>query len=58
MLYEVITFEEVKWARPWLEDQLLGPNVKRVTDVLRRGDVVLVEALAAGDGKNGEKAET
>ncbi len=52
-----IPFEEVKWARPWLEDQLLGPNVKRVTDVLRRGDVVLVEALAAGDGKNGEKAE-
>ncbi|MFQ5973310.1 MAG: penicillin-binding protein 1A [Alphaproteobacteria bacterium] len=43
---------ELRWARPWLEDQLLGPEVHRTTDVLAVGDVVLVEAVEKDkDGK-------
>ncbi|MCZ6764392.1 MAG: penicillin-binding protein 1A, partial [Alphaproteobacteria bacterium] len=40
-----IPFAELRWARKWLPDQLLGPEIFRVGDVLEVGDVVLVEAL-------------
>src|SRR5690606_9283973 len=43
------------WARTWLEGQSLGPEVRRASDVLRTGDVVAVEAVAAegtGGGTN------
>jgi penicillin-binding protein 1A len=40
-----IPFEEMKWARPTLEDQRVGPAPKTAADVLQPNDVVLVEAL-------------
>ncbi|MFN3462110.1 MAG: penicillin-binding protein 1A, partial [Oceanibaculum sp.] len=40
-----IPFAELRWARPWLEDQRVGAEVRRAGDVLAVGDVVAVEAL-------------
>ena len=38
-----IPLAELKWARPWLKNQRLGPGVRRPADVLSPGDVVAVE---------------
>ncbi|CAA7620647.1 Penicillin-binding protein 1A (Includes: Penicillin-insensitive transglycosylase; Penicillin-sensitive transpeptidase) [Candidatus Terasakiella magnetica] len=47
-----LPFAEMKWARPTLEKQGLGPLPRRPGDVLAQGDVILVEAAAKGeDGK-------
>jgi penicillin-binding protein 1A len=43
-----IPFEEMKWARPTLEDQHTGPAPKSAADVVKPDDVVLVEALEGG----------
>ena len=51
-----IPFPELKWARPWKENQRLGPRVRRPADVLAPGDVVAVEAVAA-DVKGSEYPE-
>ena len=40
-----IALDELTWARPWAEDQRLGPEVKQPADVLAAGDVVLVEPI-------------
>ena len=40
-----IPMDELKWARPWIKGQKVGPRPKRPADVLTPGDVVLVEAL-------------
>jgi penicillin-binding protein 1A len=40
-----IPFEELKWARPTIEDQHVGPAPKSAADVLKVNDVVLVEAI-------------
>lgn len=40
-----ISFDELKWARSWLPGQRLGPEVKKPSDVLAVGDVVLVEKI-------------
>jgi penicillin-binding protein 1A len=40
-----IPFDELRWARRTLEEQRLGPPPRNPGDVLRPGDVVLVEAL-------------
>ena len=46
-----IPFAEMKWARPALEKQTMGPMPKRPADVLALGDVILVEPVAkAEDG--------
>ena len=37
-----IPLAEMKWARPWLEDQKVGPEVRRPADVVSAGDVVVV----------------
>ena len=42
-----IPLAELKWARPWKENQRLGPRVRLPADVLAPGDVVAVEAVAA-----------
>ncbi len=48
-----IPLAEMKWARPWMKKQNLGPRVRRPADVLVPGDVVVVEAVAAsGKGKD------
>ena len=43
-----VAAEALEWARPWRENQRLGPAVKRASDVLSPGDVVAVEAVAKG----------
>ena len=47
-----IPFSEIKWARPALAQQNVGPPPRRAADVLQVGDVVAVEAVKASeDGK-------
>ena len=41
----VIPLAELRWARPWKKNQAIGPKVKRVEDVLAKGDVILVEPV-------------
>ncbi|MEQ9643788.1 MAG: penicillin-binding protein 1A [Alphaproteobacteria bacterium] len=41
----LILFDELRWARPWMEGQLLGPSVRRAGDVVDVGDVVAVEPV-------------
>ena len=41
-----IPMEELKWARPWKENQRFGVAPKKPSDVLKAGDVVLVEPVA------------
>ena len=41
-----VPFDEMVWARPWLKGQSLGPEVSHPRQVVARGDVVAVEALA------------
>ena len=38
-----IPLKRLKWARPWIEGQTLGRRVSTPSDVLARGDIVLVE---------------
>ncbi|EDP64077.1 Penicillin-binding protein 1A [alpha proteobacterium BAL199] len=44
-----IPYAEVKWARAWLEDQRFGGQPKSVDEVLKPGDVIPVEPVAAGE---------
>jgi penicillin-binding protein 1A len=47
-----IPMAELSWARPWLKDQKVGARPKRPNAVFNRGDVVLVEPVAAdNEGK-------
>ena len=39
----LIPFSEMKWARRWVQGQLVGPIVKSVNEVLKVGDVITVE---------------
>jgi penicillin-binding protein 1A len=48
-----IPFEEMRWARPNLPDQKVGPAPKSAADVIKPGDVVLVESVGAD--KSGER---
>jgi penicillin-binding protein 1A len=48
-----IAMSELKWARKWLPGQRIGGDVKRPSDVLAVGDVVLVEPL---EGSKDSKA--
>jgi penicillin-binding protein 1A len=40
-----IPLAELKWARPWMKKQRLGPAVRRPSDVLAVGDVIAVDAI-------------
>jgi penicillin-binding protein 1A len=40
-----IPLAELQWARRWQEGNRVGPPIKRANDVLRLGDVVLVEPV-------------
>jgi penicillin-binding protein 1A len=42
----VLPLSQMAWARKPLPDQRVGAPPRRVSDVLKRGDVVLVEAVA------------
>ncbi len=51
-----IHVEELSWARQWRAGQRVGPVVKRPSDVLAAGDVILVEPLAdESDGEAGAR---
>ncbi len=41
-----VPFGEMKWARPWLKGQKLGPSVHEAGDVLAVGDIVAVEPIS------------
>ncbi len=41
-----IPMAEMKWARPWLEEQRIGASPKKPSDVVEAGAVVLVEAVS------------
>ena len=45
----VIPWNEMKWARRELPDDKFGPAIHRPNDVLAIGDVILTEAVKAGD---------
>ncbi len=44
-----IPLTELTWARPWIADQELGPEVEKAADVLTTGDVVLVAPVMASE---------
>ncbi|MGE0733789.1 MAG: penicillin-binding protein 1A [Alphaproteobacteria bacterium] len=41
----VIPMWELKWARPWQKEQRVGAEPKKPSDVLKEGDVILVEKM-------------
>ncbi len=48
----VIPMAELEWAQPWLPEQKVGPKPKSPGEVVKAGDVVLVEPVKANsDGK-------
>ncbi|CCQ74334.1 penicillin-binding protein 1A [Magnetospira sp. QH-2] len=49
-----IPLAELRWAREALKDQKRGPSIKRARDVLKAGDVVLVEAVTERKNSKGE----
>lgn len=42
----VIPFAQLSWARPWLEKQHVGAAPRTAADVLKPGDIVLVEPVS------------
>ncbi len=48
-----IPFAAMKWARPWLKGQKVGPPPKRPSDVVKPGDVVAVERDPDATGATG-----
>lgn len=53
-----IPWNEMKWARRELADDQFGPAIHRPSDVLAAGDVVMVEAVKAGDDGKPYPADT
>ena len=45
-----IPMTELEWARPWRENQRVGPTPKSPSDVLAEGDVVMVLPMEDVDG--------
>jgi penicillin-binding protein 1A len=51
-----IPLTEMRWAREALDDQKVGPAVRRPSDVLAAGDVVLVEAVTRSSSEKDKNA--
>ncbi len=49
-----IPFDEMKWARKPLQDATVGPAPAQTNDVVKAGDVVLVQTLAPQGLRNGK----
>lgn len=49
-----LPLEGMKWARKWLSQRSLGPEVEKVSDVLNPGDVVYVELATIADEEGAE----
>ncbi|HEC13700.1 MAG TPA: penicillin-binding protein 1A [Acidiferrobacteraceae bacterium] len=47
-----LEWEGLKWARPYISGNSKGPNPKRVTDILRVGDVIYAEKRADKAGQD------
>jgi penicillin-binding protein 1A len=45
-----IALADMKWARKFISEKALGPEVMRPSDVLKVGDVVYVEPIKSDDG--------
>ncbi len=43
----VLPFSELTWARPWRDGQRVGRRPRRAGDVVRAGDLILVEEVAS-----------
>ncbi len=56
--FGTIPLREMKWARPWLKGEFLGPVVHKTSDVVKPGDVVLVEPVESYTTGEGESAKT
>jgi penicillin-binding protein 1A len=54
----VIPWNELKWARHELAGDQFGPAIHKASDVLAMGDVVMVEAVKAGDDGKAYPAST
>ncbi|MQX36474.1 penicillin-binding protein 1A [Roseospira navarrensis] len=52
-----MALETMTWARPWREDQRVGPEPNSADDVVSVGDVILVEAVGGEDGEEAEEGE-
>lgn len=46
-----IDLADIKWARKYIGPDSLGPIVKKIPDVLKLGDIIMVEKVAGKDGK-------
>ncbi len=38
-------WKHIKWARKYINDRRIGPNLKKIDDVLKAGDVIFVEKI-------------
>ena len=45
----LILLNELKWARKWIKGERLGPKVRTPKDVLKIGDVIIVEPIKVGE---------
>jgi penicillin-binding protein 1A len=45
---ETLSLEGVKWARAWKSDEDVGPEIHHVNEVLKVGDVILVQKSMSG----------
>ncbi|MFT6558700.1 penicillin-binding protein 1A [Sneathiella sp.] len=48
-----IELQDMKWARPWLKDQRVGPGVSKASDVVAVGDVITVTPITGERAKEG-----
>jgi len=46
-----IPFSEMRWARPWHGSGSFGPNPRRSADVVKPGDVVMVQSIPVAASK-------
>ena len=44
-----IPWEAMRWARPYLSANSMGPNPRKPTDILQRGDLIRVQSLDEPD---------
>jgi penicillin-binding protein 1A len=52
-----IPFAQMRWARPLRDDGSLGASPRSAADVVKTGDLVLVEPLSPDKAEKAEKAE-
>ncbi len=51
-----IPFSEMRWARPWLEGQTVGARPNKPSDVVSRGDVIVVGPIEADADSDEDKS--